>query len=57
MQCERGIFESNISPLYETQYSRADQVNFFKGYLRHILLGPFLNTLSHTGGREAGGHY
>ena len=33
--------------LYETEYSRIDQVNFFKGCLPQILLGPFLNTLSH----------
>ena len=24
-----------------------DPVEFFKGYLQQILLGPFLNTLSH----------
>ena len=24
-----------------------DQVKIFKGYLRQILLGPFLDTLSH----------
>ena len=24
-----------------------DQVKFFKGYLAQILLGPFLNTMSH----------
>ena len=32
---------------YETKYSRMDQVKFFKGCLLQILLGPFLNTLSH----------
>ena len=30
-----------------TKYSRMDQVKFFKGCLPQILLGPFLNTLSH----------
>ena len=29
-----------------TKYSRVDQVKFFKGCLRQILLGPLLNTLS-----------
>ena len=35
----RGVFETN--------YSRMDQVKFFKSCLPQILLGPFLNTLSH----------
>ena len=30
--------------------SRMDQVKFFKGCLPQILLGPFLNTLSHMPG-------
>ena len=32
---------------YGTKYSRMDQVKFFKGCFPQILLGPFLNTLSH----------
>ena len=31
--------------IYETKYSRMDQVKFFKGHLPQILLGTFLNTL------------
>ena len=38
--------ETYIEWTYETKYSRVDQVNF-KGCLPQILLGPFLNTLSH----------
>ena len=33
--------------LFETKYSRMDQVKCFIGCLRQILLGPFLNTLPH----------
>ena len=33
--------------LFGTKYSIMDQVTFFKGCLPQILLGPFLNTLSH----------
>ena len=33
--------------LFRTKYSRNGQVKFFKGRLPQILLGPFLNTLSH----------
>ena len=33
--------------LFETKYSRMDQVKFFKVCLPQILLGPFLNTLTH----------
>ena len=29
------------------KYSRMDEVKFFKGCLPQLLLGPFLNTLSH----------
>ena len=36
-----------IGNLYGTKYSRMDQVKFFKSYLPQILLGPFLNILSH----------
>ena len=32
---------------FGTKYSRMEQVKFFKDCLPHILLGPFLNTLSH----------
>ena len=32
---------------YGTKYSRMDQVKFFKCCLPLILLGPFLNNLSH----------
>ena len=43
------------STSYGTKYSRMDQIKFvegtlykfFKGCLPQILLGPFLNTLSH----------
>ena len=34
-------------PLHGSRYSRMDQVKFFKGCLPQILLGPFLNTLTH----------
>ena len=33
---------------FGTKYSRIDQVNFFKGCLPRISLGPFRNTLSHS---------
>ena len=33
--------------LFGTKYSRMDQVKFFKGCPPQILIGPFLNTLSH----------
>ena len=33
--------------LFESKYSRMDHVKFFKGCPSQILLGPFLNTLSH----------
>ena len=33
--------------LFGSRYSRMDQVQFFKGCLPQILLGPFLNTLTH----------
>ena len=33
--------------LFETKYSRMDQVKFFKVCLPQILLGPFLNTFPH----------
>ena len=33
---------------YGTKYSRMDQVIFYKGGLPQILLGPFLNNLSHV---------
>ena len=32
---------------YGSSYSRLYQVKFFKGRLPQILLGPFLNTLTH----------
>ena len=39
---------SNFSErVFGTKYSRMDQVKFFKGCLPQVLLGPFLNTLSH----------
>ena len=34
---------------YRSRYSRMDQVKFFKGCLSQVLLGPFLNTLTHVG--------
>ena len=40
--CERDLNAS-----YGAKYSRMDQVKSFKGCLPQILLGPFLNTLSH----------
>ena len=33
--------------LFGTKYSRMDQVKFLKGCLPQVLLGPFLDTLSH----------
>ena len=33
--------------IYVTKHSTMDQVKVFKGYLPQILLGSFLNTLSH----------
>ena len=33
--------------IYGSMYSRMNQVNFFKGSLPQISLGPFLNTLTH----------
>ena len=33
--------------VYRTKHLRMDQKNFFKGCLPQILLGPFLNNLSH----------
>ena len=47
---ENGIYIINLSngfPAYWTKYSRMAQVTFFKGYLPQILLGPFVETLSH----------
>ena len=32
---------------YGSKHSRMDQIKVFKGFLPQILLGPFLNTLSH----------
>ena len=37
----------DASYLFETKFSRRDHVKFIKGSLQKILLGPFLNTLSH----------
>ena len=34
---------------YGSRYLRMDQVKFFKGFLPKILLGPFLDTLTHVG--------
>ena len=42
---ENPYFQDLVT--FETKYSRMDQVKFFKGCLPQILLGPFLNTLSH----------
>ena len=36
-----------MKDLYGTKYSRMDQVKYFTGCSPKILLGPFLNTLSH----------
>ena len=36
-----------ICSLYGSRYSRIDQVNFFNGCLSQILIGPFLNSLTH----------
>ena len=33
--------------IYGSSYSRIDQARFFKGCLPQMLLGPFLNTLTH----------
>ena len=43
-----GILIGRYYFLFETKYSRMDQVSFFyKGCLQQILLGPFLNTFPH----------
>ena len=43
--------KNSLSPgLFETKYSRMDQVKFFKGCLPQILLVPFLNTLPYLVG-------
>ena len=42
--CKLRNFLSRSS---RTKYSKMDQVKYFKGCLPQILLGPFLNTLSH----------
>ena len=54
-----GWLSENLSGKYGSRYSRMDQVKFmedlgrpyyfkfFKGCLPQILLGPFLNTLTH----------
>ena len=39
--------DPEIFSAFELKNSRIDQVKFFKGCLPQILLGPFLNTLSH----------
>ena len=36
-----------ITKAYVILYSKMDQIKFFKGCLPHILLGQFLNALSH----------
>ena len=46
--CERDLLKFLIDINYSIErYSRMDQTTFFKGCLPQILLGPFLNTLSH----------
>ena len=47
-----NIFRTHYSQntpgrLFGTMYSRMDLVNFFKGCLPQISLGPFMNALSH----------
>ena len=42
-----GLKEESNLISFVTEYSRMDQVDFFKGCLSQILLGPFLNTLTH----------
>ena len=44
---QRWKFSQKHYILHGTKYSRMDQVKFFKGCLPQVLLGPFLNTLSH----------
>ena len=41
----KNIQSSGTVP-YRSRYSKMDQVEFFKGCLPQILLGPFLNTLT-----------
>ena len=43
----RYVWENLTLTVISDKYSRIDQVNFFKGCLAQILLGPFLNTLFH----------
>ena len=43
----QSIGISKEKSTYRTKYYRKDQFKFFKGCLPQILLGPFLNTLTH----------
>ena len=43
----RKFFQGQKSFRFGSKYSRIDQVKFFKGCLLQILVGPFLNTLTH----------
>ena len=42
-----ALNDLNIAIQLESQYSRVDQINFFKGCLPQILLCPLLNTWTH----------
>ena len=42
-----GVPDEGEGQTFGTKYSRMDQVKFFKGCLPQILLGPFLNALTH----------
>ena len=42
------VYRSGDKAINVSQYSRMDQVKFFKGCRPQILLGPFLNTLFQT---------
>ena len=41
------IIRFDWQSVFRANYSKMDQVKFFKGCLPQILFGPFLNTLSH----------
>ena len=43
----KSLDDYPVREINGTKYSRVDEVKFFKGCLPQILLGPFLNTLSH----------
>ena len=46
------VFKNGPSKIYGRQTSKNVKFEIIKGYLPQILLGPFLNTLSHIWGRR-----